>query len=86
MSAERKTPRAPGGKRWEERMRAELRRASGEALGVLEGIMHGEDVKEADRIRAAEAILDRGYGKSAPAAPASDAPQIIFLGGDGLGD
>ena len=74
----------PGGKRWEDQMRAELRRASGEALEVLEGIMHGESVKEADRIRAAEAILDRGYGKSAPA-PAAEAPQIIFLGGDSLG-
>jgi len=84
MSAER-ARRPSGGKRWEEQMRAELRRASGEALGVLESIMNGETVKEADRIRAAEAILDRGYGKSAPASM-SDAPQIIFLGGEGLGD
>jgi len=83
--AERTAKRAPGGKRWEEQLRTELRRASGEALAVLEGIMHGEDVKEADRIRAAEAILDRGYGRSAPAQPGGDAPQIIFVGGDGLG-
>ena len=85
MAASRHTTRARTEAGWEDKMRAQLRRASTEALAVLEGIMHAESVKEADRIRAAEAILDRGYGRSAPA-QSGETPQIVFIGGEGLGD
>ena len=45
------------------------------ALKVLVGVMRSEDATPAARVSAANAILDRGWGK---------APQAIQDGGDGL--
>lgn len=41
------------------------------ALEVLIGIMEKEDASEASRIKAAEIILDRGYGKAVQAVEAT---------------
>jgi hypothetical protein len=47
---------------------SELAREKGEkALGVIEEIMDDYTLEARDRLRAAEAILDRGYGKAAQA-------------------
>ena len=46
-----------------EHIRDAFRSASMEALDVLLGILRDSCARPADRIRAAEIILDRGYGK-----------------------
>lgn len=46
-----------------ERVKLAFREHSEEALNVLVSIMNDENLKAGDRIRAAEAILDRAWGK-----------------------
>lgn len=46
-----------------EELKEAFKKASPKALKVLKSIMADPEAKDADRIRAAEAILDRGYGK-----------------------
>lgn len=54
-----------------EEIREAFQKVCPEALEVLVSIMSDADAKDTDRIRAAEVILERGYGK---------APQSIDLG------
>lgn len=62
----------------------ELARDSAEsAMGVLTGIMEDSLAEDRDRIRAAEAVLDRGYGKAAQAiiqVPASRKQAALLAG------
>lgn len=46
-----------------EELKEAFRAAAPEALAVLHRILMDEDAKHSDRIRCAEIILDRGYGK-----------------------
>ncbi|MBE6993391.1 MAG: hypothetical protein E7423_01915 [Ruminococcaceae bacterium] len=55
--------RSGGRKRMDEDLKAAFRAACPDALRVLKEIMLREDAQDRDRIRAAEIILDRGYGK-----------------------
>ena len=57
-----------------EEIREAFQKACPDALEVLIAIMSNERAKDTDRIRAAEVILDRGYGK---------APQSIDLDAGG---
>ena len=59
-----------------EELREAFQRVCPDALDVLVSIMLNEGAKDNDRIRAAEVILERGYGK---------APQSIGLDADGTG-
>lgn len=51
-------PRVP------EELRSAFQKFSSDALDVLVEIMSSPGAKDADRIRAAEVILDRGWGKA----------------------
>lgn len=44
-------------------LKQSFRDAAPEALEVLKKILRNEEARDADRIRCAEIILDRGYGK-----------------------
>ena len=46
-----------------EDLKKAFRSHSEEACKILVGIMNDKDARNADRIKAAEIILDRGYGK-----------------------
>lgn len=52
------------------------------ALDILVGIMNDPVSKDNDRIRAAEIILDRGYGKPAQAVEleTKNVPRVVFVG------
>lgn len=52
-----------GRKRLPEDLKEAFRAAAPDALAVLKRILLNEEAKDADRIRCAEIILDRGYGK-----------------------
>ena len=46
-----------------EELRKDFRKLSPKALKVLKSILLDDEARQADRIKAAEIILDRGYGK-----------------------
>lgn len=52
-----------GRKKLPEDLKEAFRAAAPDALAVLKRILLNEEAKDADRIRCAEIILDRGYGK-----------------------
>ena len=56
-----------GRRRLPEELKAAFREAAPEALETLVTIMRDDTARHADRIRCAEIILDRGYGKPAQA-------------------
>ena len=74
--------RGGGRPRLPEELKEAFRAAAPEALRVLVQIVNDEDAKHGDRIRAAEVILDRGYGKPVQAVDvdASSIPQVVFVG------
>jgi hypothetical protein len=55
---------------------------------VLCSIVNDESARHADRIKAAEVILDRGFGKPVQAVDldASSIPQVVFMGADDIAD
>lgn len=55
---------------------------------VLCDIINDESARHADRIKAAEVILDRGFGKPVQAVDldASSIPQVVFMGADDIAD
>lgn len=59
-----------------------FREAAPDALRVLKKVLLDEDEATKNRIRAAEIILDRGYGKPVQAVDldASSVPQVVFIG------
>ncbi|MBO7668987.1 MAG: hypothetical protein J6S60_00220 [Oscillospiraceae bacterium] len=66
-----------GRKALPEDLKMAFRAACPDALRVLVEIVNKEEAKDSDRIRAAEIILDRGYGKPVQAIRAEDdVPQI----------
>lgn len=71
-----------GRKRLPDDLKDALRAACPEALRVLVSVLEDEKARDADRLRAAEIILDRGYGKPTQAVDlnASDIPQVVFVG------
>jgi len=70
-------PSSNGGrKKLPEELRTAFRAEGYRALDVLLAVMMDPEARTADRIRAAEIILDRGYGKPA---------QAVDLGADGEG-
>lgn len=46
-----------------EELKEAFRAASPRAVEVLKSIMDNDDAKDSDRVRAAEVLLDRAYGK-----------------------
>lgn len=64
-----------------EELKEAFKAAAPDALRVLVGIINDETARHSDRIRAAEVVLDRGYGKPVQAVDldASSIPQVVFL-------
>ncbi len=62
-------------------VRALLDERTAEALGFLLEVMHDENVKTELRMKAAESILDRAWGKSAAAAGGTAAPPSVRFEG-----
>lgn len=56
------------------------------AIETAKTIMLDEEAKDADRLRAAEIILDRGYGKPAQSVnvETNDLPRFVFVGADNV--
>jgi len=77
-----------GRPRLPEELKEAFRAKSTDALNVLVRIVNDQGAKDTDRIRAAEIILDRGYGKpqSSVEIDATNIPQVIFVGGDKIAD
>ena len=65
-----------------EDLKEAFRAASPDALRLLVQIVNNDEAKDTDRIRAAEIILDRGYGKPRQAVDldASNIPQVVIVG------
>ena len=65
-----------------EELKEAFRAAAPDALRVLVGIINDEKARHADRIRAAEVVLDRGYGKPVQAVDldTSSIPQVVIVG------
>ena len=65
-----------------EELKQAVRRMAPTALDVLSSIVADESAKKADRIRAAEVLLDRGYGKPAQSVDVSGGgiPQVVIVG------
>lgn len=79
----------PGGRpRVPEEVKEAFRAASGDACRVLCEIVNDFSAKDSDRIRAAEVILDRAWGKPVQAVDvdAKNIPQVVFVGGDNVPD
>ena len=55
---------------------------------VLCEIVNDPSARQADRIKAAEVILDRGWGKPVQSVDldASSIPQVVFVGADNIAD
>lgn len=71
-----------------EEVKEAFRAASGDACRVLCDIVNDFSAKDSDRIRAAEVILDRAWGKPVQAVDvdAKNIPQVVFIGGDNVPD
>lgn len=65
-----------------------FKEASKDACDVLCKIVNDEGAKDSDRIRAAEVILDRGWGKPVQAVDldAKNIPQVVFTGYGDIAD
>ena len=74
--------RSGGRPKMPEDLKKAFKEACPDALRVLVKIVNDEDAKHGDRIRAAEVILDRGYGKPVQAVDldAATIPQVVILG------
>lgn len=59
-----------------------------ECIEVLVSIVNNKKSRDNDRIKAAEVLLDRGYGKAVQAVDidAKNIPQVVFVGGDNVPD
>lgn len=72
-----------GRPRLPEELKADFRAAAPRALEVLLDILNDDEAAARDRIRAAEIILDRGYGKPAQAVElstdAQEAAGVILI-------
>ena len=76
-----------GGKRGAGKLKEAYQAACPAALALLVEIVGNTDSRDADRIRAAESILDRGYGRPGQAGDGGGEPvRVVFIGGDDLGD
>lgn len=64
-----------------EELKQAFRASSADALDVLKKILRDEHARDADRIRCAEIILDRGYGKPVQAVDldTNTVPQVVFI-------
>lgn len=71
-----------------EEVKEAFRAATGDACRVLCEIVNDFSAKDSDRIRAAEVILDRAWGKPVQAVDvdAKNIPQVVFVGGDNVPD
>lgn len=77
-----------GRKKLPEELRTAFRAEGPRALDVLVAVMTDPEARTADRIRAAEIILDRGYGRPAQAVEVSDGegggviivPDVVLIG------
>ena len=74
--------RSGGRPKLSEDLKQAFKDASPAALAVLVTILSDESARDADRIRAAEIILDRGYGKPVQAVDldTNAVPQVVILG------
>lgn len=65
-----------------------FKEASKDACEVLCKIVNDDNAKDSDRIRAAEVILDRGFGKPVQAVDldAKNIPQVVFTGYGDIAD
>ena len=65
-----------------EDVKAAFKELTPQAVETLKGIMLNPLAKDADRIKAAEIIMDRGYGKPTQAVDVdvNKLPQVIFMG------
>lgn len=65
-----------------------FKEASKDACAVLCKIVNDDNAKDSDRIRAAEVILDRGFGKPVQAVDldAKNIPQVVFTGYGDIAD
>lgn len=63
-------------------LQSRVRAVSGAAVDVLTSILADRGAKDSDRIRAAEVLLDRGYGKPAQSVDVSGSavPQVVIVG------
>jgi hypothetical protein len=71
-----------------EELKEAFREHSTDALEALVQIVNDKKARAGDRVRAAEVILDRGYGKPAQSVSvdAQNIPQVVFVGGDRIAD
>lgn len=71
-----------------EEVKAAFRAATPRAFEVLCEIMDDEGAKDSDRIKAAEVIMDRAWGKAVQAVDvdAKNIPQVVIVGGDNVPD
>lgn len=71
-----------------EDMKQAFRALAPDCLKTLTAIVNDESARQADRIKAAEVILDRGFGKPVQAVDldASSIPQVVFMGADDIAD
>lgn len=65
-----------------EDVKAAFKELTPQAVATLKGILLSDTSKDSDKIKAAEIILDRGYGKPAQAldVDVNSLPQVIFAG------
>lgn len=71
-----------------EDMKKAFRELAPDCCKVLCQIVNDESARHADRIKAAEVILDRGFGKPVQSVDidASSIPQVVFMGADEIAD
>lgn len=74
--------RTGGRKQLPEELKQAFRDTGPKALEVLTRILTDETAKDSDRIRCAEIILDRGYGKPVQAVDLDGnvVPQVVIVG------
>lgn len=65
-----------------------FREATPRACEVLCQIINDESARDSDRIKAAEVIMDRAWGKAVQAVDvdAKNIPQVVIVGGDNVPD
>lgn len=71
-----------------EEIKSAFREHTLEAVETLVKIMNAPGAKDADRLRAAEVILDRGWGKAAQSMEVdlNQIPQVVFVNADNIPD
>ena len=69
-------------------LKKSFKEASPKALETLKRVLDDPGAKDSDKIRAAEIILDRAYGKPTQSVDldAHSIPQVVFVGGDDVAD